>query len=191
MAAGGDGTSLRLFARRAGAPLRPQPQLGLAAAGAGGVVAGSDPAASARRETRGASGDEVSGAGGASQRWRLLAHGGRFRCASLRHATSRATVHGLAQRHARRPRTHSRRAGTVLENAATGTHGHACGGRTSGARSGHGDRHPATCRKAACRSAAGDDWCATETSARPVGKCAPGTQPDGGTNRKGAGAETC
>jgi hypothetical protein len=25
----------------------------------------------------------------------------------------------------------------------------------------------------------------------PVGKCAPGTQPDGGTNRKGAGAETC
>jgi hypothetical protein len=51
-----------------GAPLRPQPQLGVAAAGAGGVVAGSHPAARTRRKTRGASGHEVSGAGGASQR---------------------------------------------------------------------------------------------------------------------------
>ena len=56
----------RLFARRTGAPFRPQHQLGVAATGAGGVGAGSDSAASARRETRGASGDEVSGAAGAS-----------------------------------------------------------------------------------------------------------------------------
>ena len=65
------------------------------------------------------------------------------------------------------------------------------GGRTSGARSGYGDRHLASCRQAARRSSAGDDWPATETNAGPDRKCAPGTQPDGGTNRKGAGAETC
>src|ERR1039458_2569621 len=118
-------------------------------------------------------------------------------------------------RHARGPRTHSRRAGVVFENAAAGggnqTRGGATkgggsgdwvgqpagagnqtgGGRTSGARSGYGDRHPASYRKTARRSAAGDEWATTETSAGPDGKCAPGTQPDGGTNRKGAGAETC
>ena len=71
LAAGGDGAALRLLAGGVGAPLRPQHQLGIAAAGAGGVAAGSDPAASARRKARGASGDEVSGAGGASQRGRL------------------------------------------------------------------------------------------------------------------------
>ena len=173
------------------APLRPQHQLGVAAVGAGGVAAGSDPAASTRRKTRGASGDEVSGAGGASQRRRLHAHGGGFRRASLQYAPSRATVYGLAQRHARGPRTHSRRAGTVFENAEAATGGQAGGGRTSGARSGYGDRHPASYRKTARRSAAGDEWPATETSAGPDGKCAPGTQPHGGTNRKGAGAETC
>ena len=122
---------------------------------------------------------------------RLHAHGGRFRRAPLRYAASRATVCGLAQRHARGPRTHSRRAGAVFENAAAATRSQAGGGRTSGARSGDGDRHPASRRQAARRSAAGDDWPATETSAGPDGKCAPGTQPDGGTNRKGAGAETC
>src|SRR5205823_12863513 len=108
LATGGDGAALRLWSGGTGAPLRPQPQLGFATAGAGGVVAGSDPAASARRETGGASGHEVSGAGGASQRRRLHAHGGRFGRASLQYAASRATVYGLAQRHARGPRTHSR-----------------------------------------------------------------------------------
>ena len=79
LAAGGDGAALRLLAGGTGAPFRPQRELGVAAAGAGGVAAGSDPAASARRQNRGASGDEVSGAGGASQRGRLRAHGGRIR----------------------------------------------------------------------------------------------------------------
>ena len=69
LAAGGDGAALRLLAGGVGAPFRPQHELGIAAAGAGGVAAGSDPAASARRKARGATGDEVSGAGGASQRW--------------------------------------------------------------------------------------------------------------------------
>ena len=75
-------------------------QLGVATIGAGGVAAGSDPAASARRQARGASGDEVSGAGGASRRRRLRADGRRFRRAPLRYAASRATLCGLAQRHA-------------------------------------------------------------------------------------------
>ena len=52
-----------------------------------------------------------------------------FVAASLRYAASRATVHGLAQRHARGPRTHSRRAGTVFENAAAGAGSQAGGGR--------------------------------------------------------------
>ncbi len=63
-------------------------------------------------------------------------------------------------------------------------------GRT-GARSGDGGCHPASCRPAARRSSAGDGWPATGTSATPDRKRAPGTGPDGGTNRKGTGSQTC
>ena len=65
------------------------------------------------------------------------------------------------------------------------------GGGTSGARSADGDCDSASRRPAPRRGHAGDDWPATKTSTVPVGKCAPGTPPDGGTNRKGAGAQTC
>src|SRR6185312_16683014 len=99
----------------------------------------------------------------------------------LQYAASRATVHGLAPRHAGSPRTHSRRAGVVFEDATTGATDPASGGRTSGARSGNGDGHPATRRPAACRSPAGDDWSATETSAVSAGNCAAGTGADDGT----------
>ena len=77
------------------------------------------------------------------------------------------------------------------ENAAAATGGQAGGGRTSGARSGDGACHPASRRPAARRSPAGDDRPATETSAGPDRKRAPGTQPDDGANRKGTGTETC
>ena len=63
----GDGATLRLLAGRTGAPFRPQRELGVAAAGAGRVAAGGDPAASTRRQNLSAGGDEVSGAGGARQ----------------------------------------------------------------------------------------------------------------------------
>ena len=43
-----------------------------------------------------------------------------FVAASLQYAASRTTLHGLARRLARGPRAHSRRAGTVFENAAAG-----------------------------------------------------------------------
>src|SRR5438105_241806 len=79
LAVDGDGTTLRLLAGRVGAALRPQRDLGIAARGAGGGAAGSDPAAGARRQAGGATGDEVSGAGGARQRRGLRADGRRLR----------------------------------------------------------------------------------------------------------------
>ena len=81
-----------------------------------------------------------------------------FVAAPLRYAAGRATLHGLARRLARGSRAHSRRAGTVFENAAAAAGSQAGGGRTSGARSGDGAGHPASRRPAARRSAAGDDW---------------------------------
>ena len=76
LAAGRDGAALRLRARRTGAPFRSQRELGVAAAGAGGVAAGSDPAASARRPDRDAGGAEVSGASGAYGCGAMPADGG-------------------------------------------------------------------------------------------------------------------
>ena len=72
LAAVGDGAALRLRAGRTGAPFRPQRELGIAAAGAGGVTAGGHPAASTRRQNLSAGGDEVSGARGA-RRMRSIA----------------------------------------------------------------------------------------------------------------------
>ena len=81
---------LRLHARGTGAAFRPQRELGVAPAGVGGNTAGSDPAASARRQDRGADRDEVSGAGGAGQRW-SIASGWRTSSRSITgHAASRA-----------------------------------------------------------------------------------------------------
>jgi hypothetical protein len=191
LAVGRDGATLRLWAGRTGAPLRPQHQLGIAPAGAGGITAGSDPTASARRQDRGAGGDEVSGAGGPRQRGRLHAHGRRFRRTPLRHAASRATLYGLAARHTHGSGAHSRRAGAVFENAAAATGSQAGGSRISRARSGDGGRHPASRRQAARRNSPGDDRGATETSAGADRNSAPGSQPAGGTNRKGAGTKTC
>ena len=135
-------------------------------------------------------GHEVSGAGGASQSGGLRADGRRFRPAPLRHAASRATLCRLARRLARGPRAHPRRAGTVFENAAAAAISPAGRGGT-GARSGDGGSHPASSRPAARRSPAGDGWPATGTSATPDRKCATGTGPDGGANRKGTGGQTC
>ena len=54
------------------------------------LSAGSDPAAGARRQDRGAGGDEVSGAGGAPKPGGLPADGGDLRPASLRYAAKPA-----------------------------------------------------------------------------------------------------
>ncbi len=188
---GGDGAAFWLLAGGARAPLRPQHELGIAADGAGGVVAGSDPAARARRKDRGAGGDEVSGAGGPRGGGTLRTDGRRFHRAPLRYAAGRATLCGLAHRLARGPRAHSVRAGTVFENAAATTGGQADGGRTSRARSGDGGGYPASRQPAAHRSHGGNEWPTTGADAAPDRKRAPGTGADGGTNRKGAGGETC
>ena len=78
LAVAGDGATFWLLAGAVGAPLRPQHELGFAAIGASRVVAGIHPAASVRSNAGRATGDEVSGAGGASQRGRRRADGCRF-----------------------------------------------------------------------------------------------------------------
>jgi ParB/Sulfiredoxin domain len=107
------------------------------------------PAASTRGQNLSARGDEVSGANGPRGCGALRAHGRRIRPAALRHAASRATLYGLAQSHTRGARAHSGRTGTVFENEAAAIRSPARGGRTSGARSGDGDGHPAPCRQEA------------------------------------------
>ncbi len=139
LAAGGAGAALRLWTRRAGAAVRSQHQLGVAAAGAGGASPGSDPAAGARGQDRGAAGDEVSGSGGAHQPGGLPADGGGVRQPSLEHAASRATLCRLARGLADDAKTHSRSARAVFESAAaSGTD--RLGHRTV-ARSGDGVGH--------------------------------------------------
>ena len=86
LAAGGVGAAFRLRAGGVGAPVRPQRELGIATAGAGGGSAGSDPTAGARGQDSGAGGIEVSGAGGTPKPGGLPADGGDLRPASLRYA---------------------------------------------------------------------------------------------------------
>ena len=160
--------------------------------GAGRVTAGSDPAASARRQDRSATGDEVSGADGASQRGDCE----RMAAALVKHSCDTrqagATLYGLARRLPRGARAHSRRTGTVFENATAdaGQPGLAVG-NGPGARSGDGGGHPAARQPAAGRSPAGDGPPATGTNATADRKRAPGTGPDGGAHRKGTGSRPC
>src|SRR3989442_7716136 len=98
--------------------VRSQRELGIAAAGAGGVAAGGHPAASAGGQDLRTGGHEVSGASGARQLAGLRTNGGGIRAASLRHTASRTTVRRLAQRLAGDPPTHSRSAGAVFQSAA-------------------------------------------------------------------------
>src|SRR5258708_16253755 len=136
LAVGGNGTKFRVWVRGVGASLRPQRELGVAAVGLGGVVAGKHPAASAGRKAGGATGHEVSGAGGACQPRRLRAHGVRLRAAALQYAGSGTTLRRLAGGLARGPRAHLGRAGTVFENATAGT-AQSARGRRGGARTGN------------------------------------------------------
>ena len=108
LAVGGVGAALRLWARRVSAPVRPQRELGIAAAGAGGGSAGSDPRAGARGQDPGAGGLEVSGARCPPKPGGLPADGSDLRPASLRYASSRPTVCRVAQRFTRDPQTHCR-----------------------------------------------------------------------------------
>src|ERR1035437_8857578 len=156
LAAGGVGAALRLRARRVGAPVRSQRELGFATAGAGGGLAGSDPATSARRQDPGASGAEVSGAGGTPKSGGLPADGRHLRRAPLRYAPGRPTVCGVAQGAARNPQTDSGRSRAVFQNAA------ASAGESSGPR-GHPDR-----RRIVTRSGNGGGDC--EPSAAAAGR---------------------
>jgi hypothetical protein len=157
MAAVGDGTAIQLLARRTGAPLRPEHQLGVAANGARRAIAGSGPESCARRKHRRTDRDEVSGAGGARQRRRLRTHGRGVRKAPLRYEAGGAVLHRLARRLARGSRAHSRRTGTVFENTEATAGGEAGRSRTSRARPGDGACHSAPRRPQANRSAAGDE----------------------------------
>ena len=67
LAAGRDGAAFRLQPGGAGAAVRSQRELGVAAAGVSGASAGGGSAAGARGQDRGASGNEVSRAGGAEE----------------------------------------------------------------------------------------------------------------------------
>ena len=77
------GAAFRLQLGGAGTAVRPQRELGFAAAGVGGTIAGGHPAAGARGQDRGAGGDEVSGAGSAPKPGGLSADGRHLRGASL------------------------------------------------------------------------------------------------------------
>ena len=103
----------------------------------------------------------------------------------------RTALHRVARRLTRGSRAHPRRTGTVFENATAAADGEARGGRTGRARSGDGTGHSASCRPAAPRSPAGYEWSATGANATLDRKRAPGTEPAGGTNRKGTGSQTC
>ena len=190
LAVGGDGTKFWLWAGGVGASLRPQRELGVAAVGLGGIVAGKHPAASAGRKAGGATGDEVSGSGGARQPRRLRAHGVRLGAAALQHARSGTTLRRLAAGLARGPRACAGRAGTVFENAAAGA-GQSAGGGRSGARPGNGGGHSASHRPTTRRGLAGDGRPPSGTGATPDRKRAPGAGADGGANRKGTGSPTC
>src|ERR1022692_4185277 len=183
-------SALGLLTGGVGAALRPQRELGVAALGVGRVAAGKHPAAGARGSDRGATGDQVSGAGSARQPGAVRANGRRFRPAPLRHAASRTTLCRLAGRLARGPRAHLGRAGTVFENAAAATVRQA-GRGGCGARTGDGGGHPASRRPAARRSPAGDGPPATGTSTTSDRKRAPGTGPDGDAHRKGTASQRC
>ena len=82
---------------------------------------------------------------------------------------ARATLHGLAQRHAHRSRPHPRRAGVVPQNPtpdpASGRNNN--GHRTSGTRSGSGAGHAAPREQTAQRSATRNEPRTTETDAVP------------------------
>jgi hypothetical protein len=183
LAVGGVGAALRLRAGRVGPALRPQRELGIAAAGAGGGSAGSGTGAGAAGTDPGAGSHEVPGAGGAPESGRLPADGRHLRPAPLGGARSRPTVRRLAQGLARGPQTASGGAGTVLQNATAAEPASAC--RTA-ARSGDGGRNresrpAATGRRrrlgcpAARKCAAADRSHGTTTSAH------------GRTTRTGAG----
>jgi hypothetical protein len=129
LVAGRDGAAFRLQLGGVGAAVRSQRELGVAAAGVGGALTGGHPAAGARGQDCGPGGDEVFGAGGATEPGGLPAHGGDLGRASLRYARSRPTVCRLAARIGRDPETHSGRSGAVFQNATAGAREDSSGNR--------------------------------------------------------------
>ena len=142
LAAGRDGAAFRLQPGGVSTAVRSQREVGIAAAGVSGTVAGDHPAAGARGSDLGTGGDEVSGAGSPPKPGGLPAHGGHLRRASLRHARSGPTLCGLAARIGRDPPTDPGRSGVVFQNAASGPRASAAGRRRrANPRSGDGGCH--------------------------------------------------
>jgi hypothetical protein len=174
----GNGAMLWLLARRAGAPLRSQPELGLAPAGAGGAFTRSHSATGARGPDRAADGNEVSGPGCTHQRAGLRANGRGVRTASLRYAAVRTALCRLARWLARGSRAHSLGAGAVSEDAAAITGAGRSAGSRAAAGTRHGGRDSAARHAAALRCRGGDERRATATGAATHRKRAPRTRPD-------------
>jgi len=144
LAAGRTGAALRIFAGAVGAPLRPQRELGLAPPGVGGVVAADHSAASARRAHPGASGDAVSGAGGAPQPGRVREVGRCIPRVPLRPPAGWPTLRRLARRHARHARAYLCGSGAVPEDAAHRQR-RGDGSAATAARAGDGSIHSRSC----------------------------------------------
>lgn len=120
LAARRNGTAAGLLDRRSGAELRSQSDLGNAPPGAGGRIAGTSAATSARRPHHRADRHALPGAGGASERRTLPTHGASLQSISLDHAAGRRAIQRLAQRKKpSRARTHSRSTGAVSQNPTT------------------------------------------------------------------------
>lgn len=162
LAVGGVGTALRLRAGGVSPPLRPQRELGVAAAGAGGGSAGGDSGAGAAGADPGAGGAEVPRAGSAPEPGRLPADVRHFRPAPLGGARSRPSVRRLAPGFARGPQTAAGGAGAVLQNAAAPEQ--SCPYRTA-ARPGDGGRDRES-RPAAAGRRRGVGWAAARKRAR-------------------------
>jgi len=188
---GRDGAAFRLWARRAGAAVRSQRELGVAACGVSGTAAGDNSAARAGGQSLGTDSDEVSGAGGTHEPGRLPANGRGLRATPLRHAGSRATLCRLAGRFAVGPRTPARLSGAVFQNTAAGAAGGDNAlGRTR-ARPGNGRGHSAACPPPADGSIAGNGPGATAQCRVPDRARTPGARANGGTDRKGAASRAC
>lgn len=188
---GRDGAAFRLWTRRTGAAVRSQRELGVAALGAGGTVAGGDSAARARGQSLGAGGDEVPGAGGPYQPGRLRAHGRGIRRAPLRYAGSRATLCRLAGRFAVGARAPASLSGAVFQNAAASAGGGDDSVDRARARSRYSRGYSAARPSSAEGSIAGDGPGATAQRRVPDRGRPPGTGADGGTDRKGAASRAC
>ena len=142
MVAGRVGTPLQFQPGGPGPPVRPQRELGVAPAGAGGAASRKRATAGARRPDPAACGHEVSGPVGARQPGRLSVDGRRVRAEPVQQPGSRPDLRRLARCVPKHPAADSGLSGTVSESPAP-DHAGTCRRRpAAGSRSGGGHRPP-------------------------------------------------